>query len=63
MRKESSVPKQEEIIMCSLKNLNFEVCIMTKTGWARSKVKSGNLLDGIEHSTKIGDMITADHKI
>ena len=63
MRKESSVPKQEEIIMCSNKDLNVDVCIMTKTGWARSKVKSGNLLDGIEHSTKIGDLIKADHKI
>ena len=45
------------------KDLNVEVCIMTKTGWARSKVKSGNLLDGIEHSTKIGDLIKPDHKI
>ena len=59
----SQTRRNHNVFTPHTKDLNVEVCIMTKTGWARSKVKFGNLLDGIEHSTKIGDMITADHNI
>ena len=59
----SQTRRNHNVLTPYTKDLNFEICIMTKTGWAKSKVKSRNLLDGIEHSTKIGDLIKADHNI
>ena len=68
--KESSVPNQQETIMCSLlvfthypKHPNCEVCKKTKTTRARCRTKPEKRVDGIALSTTFGALITADHKI
>ena len=51
--------------MCSLifRRIPIEVCLMTTTARARLKMTNLRRVDGVAPYTKIGGLITAEHKI